>query len=145
MINSVSIEVYHSIKNSGILSDKRMKVYDIFYENPQGLTGSEVSEIYKSKYPSSKHSETIRNRITELRDMGVLDEIAIVTCQYTNRSVTKFRLNHKMPTSLEKKETLNEKLDKILQNIVELGHSMQEGEQKNKLRLIHREIKNLKK
>jgi uncharacterized protein YcgL (UPF0745 family) len=50
-----------------------------------------------------------------------------------------------MPTSLEKKETLNEKLDKILQNIVELGYSMQEGEQKNKLRLIHREIKNLKK
>lgn len=145
MINSVSVEVYHSIKNSGILSDKRMKVYDIFYENPQGLTGSEVSEIYKSKYPSSKHSETIRNRITELRDMGVLDEIDIVTCQYTNRSVTKFRLNHKMPTSLEKKETLNEKLDKILQNIVELGYSMQEGEQKNKLRLIHREVKNLKK
>ena len=145
MINSVSIEVYHSIKNSGILSDKRMKVYDIFYENPQGLTGSEVSEIYKSKYLSSKHSETIRNRITELRDMGVLDEKAIVTCQYTNRSVTKFCLNQKMPTSLEKKETLNEKLDKILHNIVELGYSMQEGEQKNKLRLIHKEIKNLKK
>lgn len=145
MINSVSIEVYHSIKNSGILSDKRMKVYDIFYENQQGLTGSEVSEIYKSKYPSSKHSETIRNRITELRDMGVLDEIGIVTCQYTNRSVTKFRLNHKMPTSLEKKETLNEKLDKILQSIVKLGYSMQEGEQKNKLRLIHAEVKNLKK
>ena len=145
MINSVSIEVYHSIKNSGILSDKRMKVYDIFYENPQGLTGSEVSEIYKSKYLSSKHSETIRNRITELRDMGVLDEKAIVTCQYTNRSVTKFCLNQKMPTSLEKKETLNEKLDKILHNIVELGYSMQEGEQKNKLRIIHKEIKNLKK
>ena len=55
-----SVEAYHSIKNSGLLSDKRMKVYEIFFENPNGLTGTQVSEIFKSKYPSSKHSETIK-------------------------------------------------------------------------------------
>jgi hypothetical protein len=63
MIQKTSIETYHAIKNSGLISEKRLKVFDIFYQNPQGLTGAEVSEIYRKENPTSQHSETIRNRI----------------------------------------------------------------------------------
>ena len=101
-MKTTSIETYHAIKNSGLISDKRMKVFDIFYKNPQGLTGAEVSEIYKKNNPTSQHSETIRNRITELVQMGVLAEVGVVECQLSKRSVMKWYAIDKMPISLEK-------------------------------------------
>ncbi len=144
MIQKTSIEVYHSIKNSGLLSDKRLKVFDIFWENPNGLTGTQVSHIFKSKYPTSEHSETIRNRITELRDMGVLYEAGVVECEYTNRKVMKFALTNNMPVPLQKKQTLNEKIDSILESVIIFGKTLNEVD-KVQLRKIYTQIDNLKK
>lgn len=145
MIQQTSIETYRKIVASGLLSDKRLKVYQIFYEHPQGLTGAQVSEIFKSKYPSSRHSETIRNRITELRDMGVLYEMGKTQCKLTHQSVMLFGVTNNIPTKLEKKQTLNEKVDAILKMMVEMARPIEEGELRNNIRLIYREIKNLKK
>jgi len=145
MIRQTSIETYNSIKNSGLLSDKRLKVYEIFYEYPQGLTGSQVAQIYSSKYPTSQHSETIRNRITELRDMGVLNEAGIVKCEYSNRNVIKFVLNDNMPKVLEAKPTLNQSLNSILEKIEKLGTQITDETQKESLREIYRGVNKLKK
>jgi len=40
MVKTTSIETYHSIRDSGVLSEKRMNVFDIFYENPNRRNGS---------------------------------------------------------------------------------------------------------
>lgn len=143
MIQRTSIETYHEIKNSGLLSEKRMKVFDIFYDNPNGLTGSEVSEIYKNKFPSSKHSETIRNRITELHQMGVLAEMGVVECQYTKRKVMKWCCTDKMPISLQKKMTKKEKINDILNDVTALGKALDSEEHKIVLRSIYHKIKNI--
>ncbi len=143
MIQTTSIQTYDAIKNSGLLSDKRMKVYDIFYENPQGLTGTQVSNIFKSKFPSAEHSETIRNRITELRDMGVLYEVGIVECEYTHRNVMKFALTDNLPVPLPKKLTLQQKVDNVLESIVLFSKQLNE-EQKIHLRKIYHEVKSFK-
>ena len=50
-INQNSMDAFNYIKKNGLLSDKRLKVYQIFVQNPEGLTGSEVSAIYKNNYP----------------------------------------------------------------------------------------------
>jgi Fe2+ or Zn2+ uptake regulation protein len=113
-INQNSMDAFNHIKKNGLLSDKRLKVYQIFVNNPLGLTGSEVSDIFKKNYPSSQHSETIRNRITELRDMGVLDEIGNVDCKFTKRKVMKYRVNTNMPTKLVIKKSLNTNIDEII-------------------------------
>lgn len=144
MIQTTSIETYLEIKNSGLLSEKRMKVYEIFYENPNGLTGSQVSEIYKSRYYSSKHSETIRNRITELKDMGCLTELGLVKCEYTKRMVMKFTTTNNLPKSLEKKLTLQEKITSILNDLTEIGLSINDDSLKNKLREVYKKIKLIK-
>lgn len=143
MIQTTSIQTYDAIKNSGLLSDKRMKVYDIFYENPQGLTGTQVSNIFKSKFPSAEHSETIRNRITELRDMGVLYEVGVVECEYTHRNVMKFALTDNLPVPLPKKLTLQQKVDNVLESIVLFSKQLNE-EQKIHLRKIYHEVKSFK-
>ena len=113
-INQNSMDAFNHIKKNGLLSDKRLKVYHIFLQYPDGLTGSEVSEIYKDHYPSSQHSETIRNRITELRDMGVLDEVGNVACKFTKRTVMKYRVNTNIPTKLQVKKSLNTSIDEVI-------------------------------
>lgn len=148
MVQKTSIETYHSIKNSGLISEKRMKVYEILYENPQGLTGTQVSEIFKEKYPSAKHSETIRNRITELHDMGVVVDMGVVKCEFTNRKVIKWCTSDNLPFKLGKKLTLKEKVDEILENIKLFGISSKSilpEVEKEKLRSIYYQIENLKK
>jgi hypothetical protein len=143
MIQKTSIETYHAIKNSGLISEKRLKVFDIFYQNPQGLTGAEVSEIYRKQNPTSQHSETIRNRITELVEMGVVVEIGIVECQFSKRKVTKWCCIDKMPIPLEKKLTRKEQIKKILDDVTAFGKSLKSEEDKIVLRTIYHQIKSL--
>jgi hypothetical protein len=143
MVKTTSIETYHSIKDSGVLSEKRMNVFDIFYENPNGLTGSEVSEIYKGKFPSSKHSETIRNRITELCQMGVILEMGVSECPYTKRKVMKWCCVDRLPIPLEKKPTRKEQIKEILDDITAFGKSLKSEEEKIVLRTIYHKVKAL--
>ena len=49
-INQNSMDAFNHIKKNGLLSDKRLKVYQIFMHYPDGLTGSEVSDIYKKHF-----------------------------------------------------------------------------------------------
>ena len=145
MVQKTSIETYHAIKNSGLISEKRMRVFDIFYLNPQGLTGSEVSEIYRKENPTSQHSETIRNRITELFQMGVLAEVGVVECQFSKRNVMKWCCIDKMPIPLEKKLTRKEQVNEILKDITVFGTSLKSEEDKIVLRTIYHKLKNLNK
>lgn len=143
MIQRTSIETYHAIKDSGVLSEKRLRVFDIFFENPDGLTGAEVSDIYKSKFPSSKYSETIRNRITELVQMGVLAELGTVECKFTKRKVMKWCCVDKMPIPLEKKMTRKEKIQDVLNDIANFGKQLTSEEDKIVLRLIYKKVEKL--
>ena len=145
MVQKTSVETYHAIKNSGLISEKRMKVFDIFYLNPTGLTGSEVSEIYRKENPTSQHSETIRNRITELFQMGVLAEVGVVECQFSKRNVMKWCCIDKMPIPLEKKLTRKEQVNEILKDITVFGTSLKSEEDKIVLRTIYHKLKNLNK
>ncbi len=143
MIQRTSVETYHAIKDSGVLSEKRMRVFDIFFENPEGLTGAEVSDIYKSKFPSSKYSETIRNRITELAQMGVLTELGTVECQFTKRKVMRWCCVDNMPIPLEKKLTRKEKIQSVLKDIENFGKQLTSEEDKIVLRLIYKKVQNI--
>lgn len=73
MVRETSIEAFKIILENGLLSEKRQRVYEILYEHGP-LIGAQVAELYKRKYGRTSASETIRNRITELRDLGVVKE-----------------------------------------------------------------------
>jgi hypothetical protein len=143
MAQTTSIETYNAIKKSGLISEKRMKVFDIFYQNPRGLTGAQVSEIYRRENPTSQHSETIRNRITELVQMGVLAELGVVECEFSKRSVMKWCCIDKMPIPLEKKVTRKEQIKQILDGVTALGKKLESEEDKTALRKIYWQIKSL--
>ena len=87
MVRETSKEAWMELVHNGKLSEKRREVYKIlFMEGP--LTGAQVKQIYSdTRYGLSNSSETIRNRLTELRNFGVVKECGVVKCPITGNKV----------------------------------------------------------
>ena len=116
-IRQTSIDCYRQIKSEGLLSKRRLQVYEILLHNGC-LTGTEVSILFKQKHFSSNHSEGIRNRISELFDRGVVYEKEIVECKSTGRKVIQWDLTDKLPIKIKssnktKKHKINDALDSL--------------------------------
>ena len=112
-----SIDCYRQIKSEGLLSKRRLQVFEILLENGC-LTGTEISILFKRKHFSSNHSEGIRNRITELFDRGVVYEKGIVECKSTGRKVIQWDLTDKLPIKIKssnktKKQKINDALNSL--------------------------------
>lgn len=115
-----SIDCYNQIKAEGMLSKRRLQVYEILLENG-ALTGTEVAILFKQKFASSSHSEGIRNRLTELFDRGVIYEKGIVVCKTTGRKVTLFDLTDNLPKDIKSKPSRKqEKVNNALKALKEL-------------------------
>ena len=115
-----SIDCYNQIKSEGLLSKKRLQVYEILLENGC-LTGTEISILFKQKHFSSNHSEGIRNRITELFDRDVVYEKGIVECKTTGRKVIQWDLTDKLPIKItSSNKTKKQKIDDALNSLREL-------------------------
>ena len=102
MIRETSIEAFNEIKNNGLLSERRQRVYEIIFKLG-AMSGAQVANEYYKRYGRTSASETIRNRITELRDMGVVKEVGKMLDVNTGMSVIKWEITNKLPTKLKKK------------------------------------------
>lgn len=142
-MKATSIDTYNEIKQNGLLSEKRMRVYDIFYEFGN-LTGTQVAMIYKNKFPSKSTSETIRNRITELVKMECVDELGEIYCPISKRNVTLFGLNDNLPKKYELPPTLKQRRDEILLKITEYAKTLS-ADQLEGLREIYRKVEKIAK
>jgi hypothetical protein len=119
-IRQTSIDCYNQIKQAGLLSKRRLQVYEVLLENGC-LTGTEVSILFKQKHFSSNHSEGIRNRITELFDRGVVYEKAIVECKTTGRKVIQWDLTDRLPVKVKSSnKTKQQKKNLALNSLREL-------------------------
>jgi len=141
MVRDTSIEIYRKITDEGLLSKKRQQVYDIiFHHGP--MTGSQVAAKYKLMYSSAKHSESIRNRITELVKQKVVKEVGVKECPITGNKVLWFDVTADLPVKIPKKLTMKQKKTDLLFYIEELGHRLPEG-YKGDMRKIYKIAKGL--
>lgn len=101
MIRQTSIDTYKQIKDEGLLSRRRMQVYEVLFKHGP-LTGGQVAAKVKALYGQWGHSETIRNRITELRDLGTVSEIKTVACPITGRNSILWDVTKNLPKQLPK-------------------------------------------
>ena len=144
-IRKTSLSTYNEIKNNGHLSKKRFQVYDLFFEFGN-LTGSEVSTLYKSRFPSSKTSETIRNRITELVKMNVVEELGVTACPQSGRTVMLFGLTDNLPIKLILPKTMNQKKTDLLGSIEAFGKKyVKELNMRTDLGIIYKMVQSLTK
>jgi DNA-binding Lrp family transcriptional regulator len=103
MIRDTSVEAFNTIKANGLLSEKRERVYRILYTFGP-LIGSEVSQKYTDLFGKTSASETIRNRLTELRDLGVVKEIGKQLDSKTGMKVILWDVTSSLPKPKPKRE-----------------------------------------
>ena len=121
MVRKTSLDTFHKIEAEGLLSQRRWQVYKTLYKIGPA-TGTQLALIVKGEFGGWGQSETIRNRLTELRDLGVVQEVTEAPCPETGNTVIWWATNDNMPVKIKKSRllTLQErqrKLEKKLSKI----------------------------
>ena len=107
-IRQTSIDCYNEIKEEGLLSKRRLQVYESIY-NSAPCT---ASEVFKEKNLKTNQS----GRFTELRDLGVIYEKGERICSITGRNVIEWDLTDRLPITVKnlnktKKQKVNDALN----------------------------------
>ena len=88
-----SIDCFNQIKQEGLLSKRRLQVYESIY-NSAPCT---ASEVFKDKNLKTNQS----GRFTELRDLGVIYEKGERVCSITGRNVIEWDLTDTLPINIK--------------------------------------------
>jgi hypothetical protein len=114
-MRNTSIEAYIKIKENGLLSKRRLQVYEFMFEHGP-CTGR---SMHKALSKQGTNSSTFISRISELVDLDVMAEVGQVFDEETNNTVKLWDVTPNLPikrTAIEKKarqiEALKRKLAK---------------------------------
>jgi hypothetical protein len=112
-----SIECYNQIKQEGLLSKMRFKVYESILKNAP-CTSAEVLSTLLSKNSAITSS---RARFTELRELGVIYEVQNRKCTITGRTAIEWDLTDRLPINIKNpNKTKKQRLDDALNSLREL-------------------------
>lgn len=116
MARETSITAFNTIRENGLLSARRLEVYGIlFLHGP--LTGAAVASWFYADRVRGCHSETIRNRITELRDWGVVAEVGYQIDTTTGMRVILWDVTSRLPVKPPKKESKDQTIRRLTKHI----------------------------
>lgn len=117
-MRQTSIDVYYQIKDNGLLSKLRLKTYSLLVEHG-AMTANELMAVAKRENPTWGYQavDSLTKRLSELRDLGCINEIGVVDCSITNRKCIKWDINGQLPNKYEKPLTNKEKLNLVAQYI----------------------------
>lgn len=102
MIRQTSADAYRTIKEEGLLSERRWQVYDILYRHGP-LTGNEVLKYLKTTYSiGSGNAPSIVSRLGELRNNGCAYEVRTRACSVTGMRVIEWDVTAKLPIKFSK-------------------------------------------
>lgn len=100
MTRQTSIDAYQEILSNGLLSDRRFEIYKILYKTGP-MTANEISEYMRGRnYAKGSNAHA---RLCELRELGVVKEVAEVKCSITGMTVIQWDVTDSLPKKLEKK------------------------------------------
>ena len=112
-MRQTSIDCFNQIKQEGLLSKRRLQVYESIY-NSAPCT---ASEVFKEKNLKTNQS----GRFTELRDLGVIYEKGERVCSITGRNVIEWDLTDRLPITVKNpNKTKKQKIDAALKSLREL-------------------------
>jgi len=139
-MRQTSIDCYNQIKAEGLLSKRRLEVYEAILKSAPCSSGEAFSKMLTSSNVISQS----RARFTELRELGVIYEVGVKKCSITNRNVIEWDLTDNLPFELEKNKTKSKKtkINEVLSLIERLGKNLTEAE-KVELRKIYHLVKKI--
>jgi hypothetical protein len=88
-----SIDCYNEIKANGLLSKKRLEVYEAILKNAPCTS----SEAMVNNLNSTNVLSQSRARFTELRELGVIYEKSERVCRVTKKRVIEWDLTDRLP------------------------------------------------
>lgn len=106
-----SIDCYNQIKAEGLLSKRRLEVYEAILRNAPCTTNEALKYVQSGSYG-------VGSRTTELRDLGVIYEKQVRPCRVTGRNVIEWDLTDNLPKDIKvvsktKKERINIALNSL--------------------------------
>lgn len=119
-IRQNSIDCYNQIKNKGLLSKRRLEVYNALFNIGRPSTTQEI-------FSKLHHLRLEQTRLSELRERGVIYERQIRTCTISGHLAIEWDLTDKLPKKLDKKNKPTnaraQKALKALRNLYKNKHS----------------------
>lgn len=109
MARDTSIEAFNKIRDNGLLSKRRMQVYEYLFEHGP-CTAKQVTGNLRQGLQDSGGYNT---RLSELRRMGVVKEVDKIVCPESGQKVILWDVTSNMPTEIHK--------DELAQKLAELG------------------------
>lgn len=100
MTRKTSIEAYNTIKENGLLSKRRLEVYEALFEFGP-CTGGELFRKANAKQKNIPNANIV-TRLGELRRVGVVAEVGERKCAATGMNVIVWDVTDKLPLKLEK-------------------------------------------
>lgn len=97
MTRKTSIETYRAIQADGTLSRLRLFVYNMLYKHGP----MSANEIIRLHGKTSSHG-ALSTRLSELRNLGIIEEIGFKKDPLTGRTNIVWQTNDKLPIALEK-------------------------------------------
>ena len=111
-IRQTSIDCYNKIKEEGLLSKMRLKVYEAILRKAPCTSG----EAFATMTTKENQISQSRARFTELRELGVIYEVRNRKCTITSMNVIEWDLTDRLPlnvknTNKTKKQRINDALN----------------------------------
>ena len=112
-----SIDCYNKIKEQGLLSNMRFKVYEAILKKAPCTSG----EAFATMTTKENQISQSRARFTELRELGVIYEKGEKKCSITGRNVIEWDLTDRLPVNIKNpNKTKKQRLDDALNSLREL-------------------------
>ena len=138
-MRKTSLETYQKIKDNGLLSKRRMEVYDmLFHHGP--LTANEIVRKAKLLHPKTNPS-SYNARLSELKRYGLAIEVGEKEDDVSGNNCFLWDLTDNLPVKPDTK-TKKQKKDEVETLMIDLAQTLNER-QKMKLRVILKKVRNI--
>lgn len=110
---------YQQIKAEGLLTRARLEVYEAVCHHEPCTSGEAFASVSHDRHPLSQS----RARFTELRDRGVIREVAVRPCQVSGRRCIVWAVTGDLPVEPENEapsKPTKEEMRVALREVVEL-------------------------
>lgn len=103
MIRATSIAAYEHIRDRGLLSRERFRVYAALYRQGESTSGETFDAIRREAQATGDLSQQrsplsqSRARFTELREIGVIEEAGERECRISGRRCIVWRITDRVP------------------------------------------------
>ena len=111
-----SIDCYNKIKEEGLLSKMRLKVYEAILRKAP-CTSGEAFAVMTTKENQISQS---RARFTELRELGVIYEVQNRKCSITGMNVIEWDLTDNLPKEAKLRKTKKDRVNDALESLRQL-------------------------